>query len=172
VRPIAQGSRPAVSQIENAKLGSLVPADMSRTVCKGKPPIVMARSTDLGGWGISLGRYEDGETAKKALRGRLLGARDLGNSGTPGIVKLPAENGYAAVLWGLEQAPSLALCDFFRKQQAYCDVLTPENFGHLAALIKETEAAPPQIAQGSDGAQPKKKAVTKKKSKRKKARLR
>ena len=45
-----------VSQIVNAPLGSLVPADMTRTVCKGKPQTAVARSTTLTGWGVSLGR--------------------------------------------------------------------------------------------------------------------
>jgi D-alanyl-D-alanine carboxypeptidase len=152
----AQAPRARIGSIPNSTLGKLVPADLTTTVCKGKSLAAMARASTLSGWGISLGRYEKAQTADMALRGRLLGAREILQGGTSGIVKDPAGTGFNAMVWDLDQTSSLALCNFFIKQGAYCDVMTPESFTAIAALAAQTEKAQP-AAQGADSAPKKKK---------------
>jgi D-alanyl-D-alanine carboxypeptidase len=142
--------RAKIGDIVNSELGTLVPADMTDTVCKGKNAVTLARASELGGWGVSLGRYDSAKTADMALRGRVLGARELADGGSPGVITMPG-GGYAAVLWNLDREKSLSLCGRFRAQKAYCDVMTPESFAGIAALAKEKpEAAAPQVAEGSE----------------------
>jgi D-alanyl-D-alanine carboxypeptidase len=143
--------RAAIGQIPNDALGKLVPADLTTTVCKGKSPAAMARASTLSGWGISLGRYESAQTADMALRGRLLGAREILQGGTSGVVKDPLGPGFSAMVWDLDQNSSLSLCGFFRQQSAYCEVMTPESFAGIATLAAGTEKVQP-AAQGGDSA--------------------
>ena len=78
------------------------------------------------------------------------------------LVKDPTNTGFSAMIWDLDQNSSLALCGFFRKQNVYCDVMTPEGFAGIAAKAAQTEKAQP-TAQGADSApQAKKKRKTKK----------
>jgi len=151
-----------LAQIADAPLGSLVPADMTDTVCKGKAAITFARGTDLGGFGFSLGRYESAQLANMALRGRILGARELFEGGSSGVVKLPGANGYAALVWDIDQPSSERVCTVFRNDHIYCDVMSPQSFAMVGALIAEK---PPQTAKGDAGAPVNK--STKKKRKRK-----
>lgn len=154
-----------LGSVRNAELGDLVPADMTRTVCKGKGAAVASASA-LSGWGVSLGRYDDAETADMALRGRLLGARDiLQGASRAAVVDIPDSQGYTAMVWNLDQRSSLSLCGYFRQHNVYCDVMTPESFASIVLLAeaRKMKIEPAASVQG-DNAAPNK---TKKKKKAK-----
>lgn len=127
-------NRTKISQIRNTQLGTLVPADLTGSVCKGKNAVNIANAKQLNGWGISLGNYQTAQLADMALRGRLPGARELMRGGTSGVVRMPASAGFAAVVWDMAQQESSSLCGFFKQQNVYCDVMTPESFLKIAAL--------------------------------------
>ena len=155
-----------VTGLANVHLSNLVPADLTQKVCKDKLPGQQVRASELSGWGVSLGSYNDAPTADMALRGRLLGAREVLQGGTSGIVRLPGADGFSAMVWDLNQQSSLSLCGFFRDQKAYCDVMTPESFDRIATLARANERkVQPAGVQGAD--QPVKKAKKKKRKKRK-----
>jgi D-alanyl-D-alanine carboxypeptidase len=158
----APPERAKIGSIANATLGKLVPADLTTSVCKGKSPAAMARASTLSGWGISLGRYDTAQTADMALRGRLLGAREILQGGTSGVVKDPSSPGFNAMVWDLDQTSSLALCGFFHQQSAYCDVMTPESFASIATLGAESEKTPQPTAQGDDSVPQQKKRKARK----------
>ncbi|MGE0005512.1 MAG: D-alanyl-D-alanine carboxypeptidase family protein [Parvibaculaceae bacterium] len=152
-----------LSAIANTRLGALVPADLTQIVCKGKPTAV-AKASNLTGWGVSFGSYDKPATADMALRGRLLGVRDLIEESVSGVVKVPGANGFNAMVWNLDQAASLSVCAAFKKQNSYCDVMTPESFASIAALARATEERiQPAASQGDVGPPKKKKARRKKK---------
>ena len=150
----------------NSQLGALVPADLTQTVCKGKPTAV-AKASGLTGWGVSFGIYDKPATADMALRGRLLGARDMIQNSNSGVVRIPGTNGYNAMVWNLDQASSMAVCTAFKKQNSYCDVMTPEGFATIANLARATEERiVPAASQGDAGMPPKTKKIRKKKRKK------
>ena len=145
------GPHAKIASLTNMKTGAVVPADMTKTVCKQKP-VTIASSKDLSGWGISFGNYESSETADMALRGRLLSQTGKLLPGTPGLIRLPGKGGYAAAMWNLDQQKSLSTCAEYRKDNAPCEVLTPQTFAQIAALTPEPAAKPAAAtAQGSDG---------------------
>ena len=153
-----------VAQIANAELGTLVPADLTPIVCKGKDSIHWAHGSKLAGWGFSLGQYETADLANRALRGRILAARNEIDGGFTGVVKVPGLDGFGAMVWQLEQASALRVCAAFRQQAVPCDVMTPDSFARIAALSAEK---PPQArAQGSDGSAKKKRKKWSSKKKR------
>ena len=155
-----------LSTVPNAQLGTLVPADLTQTVCKGKPTAV-AKASGLTGWGVSFGIYDKPATADMALRGRLLGARDMIQNSNSGVVRIPGTNGYNAMVWNLDQASSMAVCTAFKKQNSYCDVMTPEGFATIANLARATEERiVPAASQGDAGMPPKTKKIRKKKRKK------
>jgi D-alanyl-D-alanine carboxypeptidase len=161
---------PKIAGLANSPLGTLVPADLTGTVCRGKP-LAIADAEKLGGWGISFGRYETAQIANMALRGRVLSARDWVRDGDPGVVKMPGSVGFSAMVWNLDQQTSNALCTYLKQQNAYCDVMTPESFARISALaIAEAKSKPtitPASAQGADvGNPPKKKKKTARKRKK------
>jgi D-alanyl-D-alanine carboxypeptidase len=155
-KPNPQAMR--LGEIINEPLGAIVPADMTGTVCPGKPPAGARSAKELAGWGISFGNYESPVIADKALRGRLIGPVGLAAPGETGVVRMPGKSSYAAMIWNIDQATSLSLCARYRAEKAVCDVMTPEVFKQIAALAPDP---PPPVAkataQGSDGAKPKKK---------------
>ena len=155
-----------LSTVPNAQLGTLVPADLTQTVCKGKPTAV-AKASGLTGWGVSFGIYDKPATADMALRGRLLGARDMIQNSNSGVVRIPGTNGYNAMVWNLDQASSMAVCAAFKKQNSYCDVMTPEGFATIANLARATEERiVPAASQGDAGMPAKTKKIRKKKRKK------
>jgi D-alanyl-D-alanine carboxypeptidase len=152
-----------LSAIANTQLGALVPADLTQIVCKGKPTPV-AKASTLAGWGVSFGAYDKPATADMALRGRLLGVRDLIQESTSGVVKVPGTNGFNAMVWNLDQSSSLSVCAAFKKENGYCDVMTPESFASIAALARATEERiQPAASQGDVGPPKKKKKARRKK---------
>lgn len=150
-----------IGAIANSELGALVPADLTQTVCRGKPTAV-ARASGLTGWGVSFGSYDKADTADMALRGRLLGVRDMIQDSTPGVVRIPGTNGFNAMVWNLDQASSLSVCAAFKKQNSYCDVMTPESFASIANLARATEERIVPAASQGDTGMPRKKKRRKK----------
>jgi D-alanyl-D-alanine carboxypeptidase len=158
-------SRPAaprtkLTSIENVETGAIVPSDMTKQVCKQKQ-LPIALSKDLGGWGISFGSYESSANADMALRGRMLSKAGMTLPGTPGIIRLPEKRGFAAAMWNLDQATSEAACERYRAEKAPCEVIPPETFARIAALVPDPPPPAPAAAQGSDGSKAKKKPARK-----------
>ncbi len=157
--------RHKIETIENMKTGAIVPADMTKTVCKQKP-LAVARSKDLGGWAISFGNYETAATADMALRGRMLSTSGISLGGQPGIIRMPGKGGFAAAVWNLDQQSSLAACARYRAENAPCEVMPPPTLAQIAMLVPDPP--PPRAAsaaQGSDAGKLKKPARKKKKKK-------
>ncbi len=159
------GARLKLLSIANVKTGAIVPADMTKLVCKQKL-IAIAPSKDLAGWGISFGNYESSATADMALRGRMLSRAGIDLPGTPGIIRLPEKRGFSAAMWNLDQQTSEAACKRYRADNAPCEMITPHVFANIAALVPDPPPAkPPAAAQGSDSGKTKKKPARKKKKK-------
>ncbi len=159
-------ARPTLQSIPNVQTGSIVPTDMTGLVCKQKP-VTLALSKSLGGWGISFGNYENSMTADMALRGRMLSPSGMELPGTPGVIRLPEQRGFAAAMWNLDKPTSEAACAHYRAEKAPCEVIPPDTFAKIAALVPDP--APPPVmadAEGDEVAKPvKKKPPTKKKKK-------
>lgn len=137
-----------LATIENMKTGAIVPVDMTAKVCKQKS-IGLASAKDLGGWGISFGNYENAATADMALRGRMLSPSGMDLPGTPGVVRMPDNGAYAAVIWNLDQKTSLSACAQYRADNAPCTVIPPDIFAQITAATPVTNPSP-AAAQGSD----------------------
>lgn len=146
------GANPArVAQIPDLPLGTLVPADMTSTVCRNKPAATLASALEPGGWGVSFGTYDTATLADMALRGRLIGPAVMRATGTAGVVELPGKAGFAAMLWGQEAVTSLNLCTKLREDKVHCDVMPPTAFRQIAiAAVAEQPPAAPAVVQGSD----------------------
>ncbi len=157
--------RPRIEAIENMKTGAVVPADMTKNVCKQKPMSV-ASSKDLGGWGISFGNFETSATADMALRGRLLSTSGRDLPGTPGLIRMPGKGGFTAAMWNLDQQKSLAACAKYRTENAPCEVITPETFAQIAALTPEPPPKPVATTAQGDQSKIKKKSPARKKKKK------
>ncbi|WP_374330116.1 D-alanyl-D-alanine carboxypeptidase family protein [Aestuariivirga sp.] len=162
-RPAAP--RPRLQSIPNERTGSIVPTDMTSQVCKQKP-VTLALSRSLGGWGISFGNYENSTTADMALRGRMLSQSGMDLPGTPGVIRLPEKRGFAAAMWNLDKPTSDAACARYHAEKAPCEVIPPETFAKIAALVPDP-APPPIMAdpEGDEVAKPAKKPPAKKKKK-------
>jgi D-alanyl-D-alanine carboxypeptidase len=142
---------PKLGAIANQALGAIVPADMTASVCKQKQPVTLVNAHDLKGWGISFGQYETAQKADMALRGRLLAAVATGAGGQPGVIEMPGQKTFSAMLWNLDQGTSLAMCANYRATKAYCDVMTPEVFAQIAALTPVPKPVAQPVEQGSEG---------------------
>jgi D-alanyl-D-alanine carboxypeptidase len=158
------GTAARLGDVANSELGTLVPADLTHLVCKGKDAVNWAQGSELAGWGVSFGQYDTADLANRALRGRVLGARKMIDGGSTGVVKVPGLEGFAAMVWELEQPTALRVCAGLRADAAACDVMTPESLARIAALSAE-KPAPPE-AQGSEGSAKKKPVKRTKKKKR------
>ncbi|MGH6820287.1 MAG: D-alanyl-D-alanine carboxypeptidase family protein, partial [Methylocella sp.] len=158
-----KGQRPQIAHLANRPLGSIVPTDMTASVCRKKSPVTLVNPQGLKGWGISLGSYETAEKADVALRGQLLSPSGMNMAGSAGILKTPG-GGYAAVVWNINEAASLAACAQFRSEKAFCNVMMPQSFAAIAALMPKPRPMAEKLrkAQGSDTAKPKAKRHAKK----------
>lgn len=161
--------RVKLQSIPNVQTGAIVPTDMTSKVCKHKP-VAIALSKQLGGWGISFGNYESSATADMALRGRLLSKSGMELPGMPGIIRLPEKRGFAAAMWNLDQSTSEAACARYRAEKAPCEVIAPETFAKIAALVPDPPEPPATTAnpEGDDVAKTKKPSTRKAKKKTKK----
>jgi D-alanyl-D-alanine carboxypeptidase len=145
-----QPGRHKVAEIVNLPQGAIVPTDMTTGVCKTKSPVQLADGTDIGGWAVSFGTYDSMVKADMALRGRVLSPVGIGTRSHAGVVKLPEKAGFAAMLWQIPQADSLALCTAYRAEGAHCDVMPPVLVDQIAAYVKSTQPAMKPVAQGSE----------------------
>ena len=149
-RPAAPRSK--LQSLVNVQTGAIVPTDMTRQVCKHKP-VTLARSGDLGGWGVSFGNYESPATADMALRGRMLSPSGILLAGDPGIIRLPDQRGFAAAMWKLDEATARSACIRYHAEKAPCEVIAPEVFAKIAALLPDP-APPPGAAADPEGDDP------------------
>ena len=74
-----------------------------------------------------------------ALRGRVLSPVGIGTRSHAGVVKLPDKAGFAAMMWKIPQAESLALCTAYRAEGAHCDVMPPALVDQIATYVKSTQ---------------------------------
>jgi D-alanyl-D-alanine carboxypeptidase len=139
-----------VAEIVNLPQGAIVPADMTTGVCKSKSPVRLADGSDLAGWAISFGTYDTMMKADMALRGRVLSPVGLTTRSAVGVVKLPDKAGFAAMLWNIPQADTLALCTAYRAEGAHCDVMPPALVDQIAIYVKSTQPQVKPVAQGSE----------------------
>ena len=143
---------PKLSDLSNMPLGAVVPADMTASVCKTKQMVSLVNAHDLSGWGISFGQYDSAQKADMALRGRLLSPSGSGALGPSGVIEMPEKKGFAAMVWNLEQQASLDMCASYHRENAYCDVMSPEAFAGIAATVPTPDSGKTKTeAQGSDG---------------------
>ncbi len=139
-----------VAEIVNLPQGAIVPADLTRKVCRSKTPVQLAGADGFQGWAVSFGTYDDMLRADMALRGRLLSPIGINTRSASGIVKLPEKAGFAAMIWGLEQELSLKLCTAYREEGAHCDVMPPALVEQIAAVLRAREPPPRAVPQGAD----------------------
>ena len=126
-----------VAEITDQIYGAIVPADMTKAVCKQKAPVTPVNAHNLAGWAVSFGTYPDAIKADMALRGRLISPAGIEAGGTGGVIKMPNKAGYAAMLWNLDMPSSLSLCNQYKQDGAPCDVM-PESM-----IQQMAQAAPP-----------------------------
>ncbi|WP_196504738.1 D-alanyl-D-alanine carboxypeptidase family protein [Aestuariivirga litoralis] len=133
-----------LASIPDLAYGSIVPADMTTTVCKQKQPVTPVNAHHLEGWGVSFGTYDTATKADMALRGRLISPSGIDAGGTPGIIALPSNGGFTAMLWALDQPRAQDLCGKYKAEQAPCDVMTD------VMLLQMAAAAQPEIVPAAD----------------------
>ena len=146
----SQPGRNKVAEIVNLPQGAIVPSDMTTGVCKSKSPVRLADGSDLTGWAISFGTYDNMVKADMALRGRVLSPVGIGTRSAAGVVRLPEKAGYAALMWNIPQAESLSLCTAYRAEGAHCDVMPPALVDQIATYVKSTQPKVKAVAQGSE----------------------
>ncbi len=129
-----------VGEIVDQSYGSIVPADMTTTVCKKKAPVTPVNAHRMAGWGVSFGTFDTAMKADMALRGRLISPAGIDAGGTAGIIKLENKAGYSAMLWDLAQEKTSALCAQYKADGATCDVM-PD-----VLLLQMAAAAPPEAS--------------------------
>ncbi len=140
-----------VAEIVDQPYGSIVPADMTTTVCKRKEPVTPVNAHRMSGWGVSFGTFDTAMKADMALRGRLIGPAGIDAGGTSGVIKLENKAGYTAMLWDLDQQRSHALCGQYKTDGAPCDVMPDVLLQQMAAAAPPDDQADlPTTDQGSD----------------------
>jgi D-alanyl-D-alanine carboxypeptidase len=139
-----------VAEIVNLPQGAIVPADLTRGVCKSKTPVQLAGADGLQGWAVSFGTYGDMLRADMALRGRLLSPIGINTRASSGVVELPEKAGFAAMMWGIEQDQTLKLCTAYRQDGAHCDVMPPALVEQIASVLRAKAPPPKAVPQGAD----------------------
>ena len=102
--------------------------NLRQQVCKKRQRVTWGKIKELGGWGVSLGEYKSAYTADAVLQGRILISRKFLSSGKYGVFRSVQPRRYIAMLSQMQQSDSLTLCNFLRRHNAHCEVLTPEMF--------------------------------------------
>jgi D-alanyl-D-alanine carboxypeptidase len=140
-----------VAEIVDQPFGAIVPADLTAAVCRGRPPTSQVSAAELNGWAVSFGTFDTLVKADMALRGRMIAPAAIDVTGQDGVIKMPGGAGYSAMLWGLDQITSLAMCAQYKAEGAPCDVL-PDELIKQIALSAPIENPLPQSTtdQGSD----------------------
>jgi hypothetical protein len=88
-----------------------------------------------------------------ALRGRMLSPSGILLAGDPGIIRLPDQRGFAAAMWKLDEATARSACIRYHAEKAPCEVIAPEVFAKIAALLPDP-APPPGAAADPEGDDP------------------
>ncbi|MBM3520675.1 MAG: D-alanyl-D-alanine carboxypeptidase, partial [Alphaproteobacteria bacterium] len=135
-RPTTGTVRP-LAAIANSSLGSRLPIDMTKDVCRQKRGFMATYLDDVEGWGYSLGQYDTAQEADAVLRGLLLRAPGLDSGGRAGVIAMPGGKRFSALVWNLDQAGSLSACSAYRSANQTCEVMTPAFFGELASLAEK-----------------------------------
>ena len=129
-----------VADIVDQAYGMVVPANMTKAVCKTKAPVGAVSARKMSGWAISFGNYDEPIKADMALRGRLIAPAGINAGGTGGVVKMAPDGTFTPVLWGLDEARSRDLCQQYQADGAPCNVMADTYVAQIAA------AAPPDPA--------------------------
>lgn len=140
-----------LADIADQSFGSIVPADMTTTVCKSKAPVTPVNAHRMAGWGVSFGTFDTAMKADMALRGRLISPNGINAGGTGGVIQLENKGGYVAMLWNLDQAKSATLCQQYKAEGATCDVMPDAMLQQLAAAAPPDDSVDsPTTDEGSD----------------------
>jgi len=121
------------------------PKNISTQVCKKRQRVLWGKQQELGGWGVSLGEYKSAYTADAVLQGRVLISRQFVSTGKIGVFRSIQPRRYVAMLSQMQQAESLTLCNYLRRRNAFCEVLTPQTFAaylRARAVSKPTGKTP------------------------------
>ncbi len=102
--------------------------NIRQQVCKTRQRVTWGKTSELGGWGVSLGEYKSAYTADAVLQGRILISRRFLSSGKFGVFKAIQPRHYVAMLSQMQQSASLTFCNYLRRHNAHCEVLTPQTF--------------------------------------------
>lgn len=140
-----------LSDIETITLGTSVPKDLTATLCPRKRSPEVISSRQLSGWGISFGTYSSVEKAGMALRGRVLDTAGIDLPGEAGVIRLPGNSGYAAMLWLLDEQQSRSSCALYLQRAAPCSVISPQEFATLAKLTPDPPPKPKPRPVGQKG---------------------
>ncbi len=114
-----------LARIRNLK-GSAT--NISSQVCKKPRRVTWGKQAELSGWGVSLGEYKSAYSADAVLQGRVLVSRQFISTGKLGVYRSVQPRRYVAMLSQMRQAESLTLCNYLRRRNAFCEVLTPQTF--------------------------------------------
>ncbi len=106
-----------LSDLQNMKLGTVVPANMTPVQCPYKQAVVVMSSRHLKEWGVSFGTYDTAAKADMALRGRLLSPAGIDLKGQFGVFRMPRGAGFAAVMWDLEESKFKRLAPVIRSRE-------------------------------------------------------
>ena len=104
------------------------PRNLTRQVCRKPQRVTWGKKDELSGWGVSLGEYKSAYTADAVLQGRILISRQFLSGGKLGVFRSIQPRRYVAMLSQMQQAESLTLCNYLRRRNAFCEVLTPRTF--------------------------------------------
>jgi len=107
--------------------------NLTRQVCKKRQRIAWGKLQELGGWGVSLGEYKSAFTADAVLQGRVLISRQFLSRGKLGVFRSIQPRRYLAMLSQMQQSESLTLCNYLRRRNAFCEVMTPQTFASYLA---------------------------------------
>ncbi len=139
------------AEIVDQSYGSIVPADMTPTVCKRKEPVSPVNAHRMAGWGVSFGTFDTAAKADMALRGRLISPVGIDAGGIGGVIKLENNAGYTAMLWNFDQQKSQSLCAQYNADGAPCDVMPDTLLQQMASVAPPDDNADLATTdQGSD----------------------
>jgi D-alanyl-D-alanine carboxypeptidase len=144
-------TRVKIGEIADHSYGSIVPADMTPTVCKRKEPVTPVNAHRTAGWGVSFGVFDTAAKADMALRGRLISPVGIDAGGMSGVIKLEQKAGYQAMLWNFDQQKATSLCAQYKADGAPCDVMPDTLLLQMASVAPPDNSADlPSTDQGSD----------------------
>lgn len=129
------GNGASRSSLRLAKIRNLggSPKNLRQIVCKARQRVTWGKTPELGGWGVSLGEYKSAYTADAVLQGRILISRRFLSGGKYGVFRAIQPRHYVALLSQMSQSDSLTFCNYLRRNNAHCEVLTPQTFASYLA---------------------------------------